>query len=226
MAAFICKHSSDLRRSRRMSGGAQQNTEAAAQHLRRFAPRPLLLPGSGSPSISRFTRWFPVQRKVQTVLGQNSSGRSALDAGSGRKIYRKRVCLPIRFLDSSGTRPTAATSRQRAWRWMCLGKRDTRRPYAESARRRGRSGKGGGQILSGLSRPTARLEVARRRCFRAAFTWQYWRYSAKFFDLMAECRVEHVYPRHNFGRTGKYPELCGSIETGSGTIRFSAHSDL
>lgn len=124
---------------------AKQNTEAAAQHLRRFAPRPLLLPEGQSVHVV-YALGFG-SGKVQTALGQNllQAGLPLMQVwqenlASGR-CYA--VCQST-FPGFSGTRAFRRQPHAPAYGDGCFcGKRDTRRPYAESARRRGRCGKGG-----------------------------------------------------------------------------------
>lgn len=110
---------------------AKQNTEAAAQHLRRFAPRPLLLPEGQSVHVV-YVLGFG-SGKVQAALGQNllQAGLPLMQvwqenlASEGITLFAN----PLSPIPRRARFQTAAT-RANVWRWMFCGKRDTRRPDA------------------------------------------------------------------------------------------------
>ncbi|SUA24045.1 Uncharacterised protein [Neisseria gonorrhoeae] len=149
---------------------AKQNTEAAAQHLRRFAPRPLLLPEGQSVHVV-YVLGFG-SGKVQAALGQNllQAGLPLMQVWQ-EILHRKALrCLPIRFppIPRRARFQTAAT-RANVWRWMFL--RQTR--YAPSGCRVRASAwslrqRRADRFYSDLMRPTARLKSC-RRCFAGSF---------------------------------------------------------
>ena len=179
---------------------AKQNEEAAAGHLRSFEERPLVMPEGQSVHVV-YALGFG-SGKVQTALGQNllQAGLPLMQVWQ-EKLASEGVTLfvnplspdsPVRALsDGSHTRQRMAMDVFAANAIRAIRMQSPRVGVVAAA-------KAGGQILFGFNATDSAFEVVPQVfSWQLSFTDNIAVIQQNFLDLMAECRVEHVYLLHD-----------------------------
>ena len=208
---------------------AKQNEEAAARHLRSFEERPLVMPEGQSVHVV-YALGFG-SGKVQTALGQNllQAGLPLMQvwqanlASEGVTLFANPLSpdSPVRALsDGSHTRQRMAMDVFAANAIRAVRMQSPRVGVVAAA-------KAGGQILFGFNATDGAFEVVPQVfSWQLSFTDNIAVVQQNFLDLMAECRVEHVYLLHNpLGEQENIPSYAEALKREGHNPFFSTQYD-